>query len=53
MIGSFTYAHVYGRWFLGEVSNDAAASILKASDQSNVFVVYSSADTGGYTLSAR
>lgn len=40
-------------WFLGEVSNDAAASILKASGRSNTFVVYSNADTGGYTLSAR
>lgn len=41
------------RWYLGEMSQDVAESLLSSSDLSNSFVVYTLPETRQYTLSAR
>ena len=46
----FTYTP---SWYLGEVDQEAATSILIASDVANVFVVYRLQDSNKYMLSAR
>lgn len=51
---TFDISHTHTlRWYLGEVTQDAAESLLTSSNLPNTFVVYNASDTGQYILSAR
>lgn len=40
-------------WYLGQLTDDAATSILKSASRPNTFIVYTAPEDRGYTLSAR